>query len=368
MEKETIKELFRKYKAGTASPEELRVLHSFYLHKANSSSETPDDQFVQEQLDAMDRNLFLQKEKHISIWKYAAAALIILSSAFGMYKYTQEKLSEKETQHTAELFAAIKPGHDQATLRLPNGEVIALGQQDKLINRDGMVQLNTGNLDLSTATGNPMITLQTPRGGQFQVQLEDGTKIWLNAGSTIRYPAKFGTNERSVILKGEAYFEVAHNAKKPFKVNVGNDEIQVLGTGFNIQSYADNRAPITTLVHGKVKVTRKNNEQQSLILQPGQQTLAHTNLQKANTDISGIIAWKNGLFSFRRSSVKNIVRELERWYNIDFIVDQTAAENRLITGEIPRNVNLDDVMQILSYFDIQGQMKNNKVYLTLKKQ
>ncbi|WP_104382894.1 FecR family protein [Sphingobacterium sp. HMA12] len=368
MEKETLKEIFRKYKSGTASPEELRIIHSFYLHKANRSPEIPDDQFVQEQLDAMDRNLFPQKEKRISVWKYAAAALIIFSSAFGMYKYTQQQLSEKETQHAAELFAAIKPGHDQATLHLPNGEVIALGQQDKLINRDGMVQLNTGNLDLSTAADNQMITLETPRGGQFQVQLEDGTQVWLNAGSTLSYPAKFVGHERSVVLKGEGYFEVAHNAKKPFKVTVGNDEIQVLGTGFNIQSYADNATPITTLVHGKVKVTRKNKAQQSLILQPGQQTLAQTNLQKANTDISGITAWKNGLFSFKRSSIKSIVRELERWYNIDFVVDQAAAENRLITGEIPRNVNLDDVMQILSYFDIQGQMKNNKVYLTIKKQ
>lgn len=368
MEKETIQELFQKYKAGTASPEELRVIHSFYLHKAKRTSTELEDQFIQEQLDAMDRNLFPQKTKRIAVWKYAAAAVLTLSSAFGLYQYTQQQLTEKEPQQATEQFAAIKPGHDQATLRLPNGEVIALGQQDKLINKNGVVQLNTGNIDLGTAVGNRMITLETPRGGQFQVQLEDGTKVWLNAGSTISYPAKFVTNERSVILKGEAYFEVAHNAKKPFKVTVGNDEIQVLGTGFNIQSYDDNLTPITTLVHGKVKVTRNNKAQQTLILQPGQQTLAQANLQKANTDISGITAWKNGLFSFKRSSIKNIVRELERWYNIDFVVDQAAAENRLITGEIPRNVNLDDVMQILSYFDIQGHMKNNKVYLTLKKQ
>ncbi|MDF2515724.1 MAG: Fe2+-dicitrate sensor, rane component [Sphingobacterium sp.] len=368
MEKDTIQELFQKYKAGTASPEELRIIHSFYLHKAKRASTELDDQFIQEQLDAMDRNLFPRKANYISILKYAAAAIVIFSAAFGFYRYTQQQRSETEAQQATELFAAIKPGHDQATLRLTNGEVIALGQQDKLINKNGFVQLNTGNIDLSKAGGNQLITLETPRGGQFQVQLEDGTKVWLNAGSTISYPAQFVGNERSVVLKGEAYFEVAHNAKKPFKVNVGNDEIQVLGTGFNIQSYADNATPITTLVHGKVKVTRKNKLQQSLILQPGQQTLAQANLQKANTDISGITAWKNGLFSFRRSSVKNIVRELERWYNIDFVVDQTAAENRLITGEIPRNVNLDDVMQILSYFDIQGHMKNNKVYLTIKKQ
>ncbi|MGB3063886.1 FecR family protein [Sphingobacterium thalpophilum] len=367
MEKETIQELFQKYKAGTASPEELRIIHSFYLHKAKRSSTALDDQFVQEQLNAMERNLFPQNTKHISIWKYAAAAIVILSAAFGLYQYTQQH-AENEAQQATELLAAIKPGHDQATLRLPNGEVIALDQQDKLINKDGVVQLNIGNIDLSKAGGNQLITLETPRGGQFQVQLEDGTNVWLNAGSTISYPAKFVGNERSVFLKGEAYFEVAHNAKKPFKVNVGNDEIQVLGTGFNIQSYADNATPITTLVHGKVKVTRKNKLQQSLILQPGQQTLPQADLQKANTDISGITAWKNGLFSFRRSSVKNIVRELERWYNIDFVVDQTAAENRLITGEIPRNVNLDDVMQILSYFDIKGHVKNNKVYLTIKKQ
>lgn len=366
MDKDKLQELLKKYRAGTASAEEIRIIYSFYVHKAKRPAHALDEQGLDKHLDSLAKRLFPKTIKRFTIWKYVAAAAILICSSITIYPYLQRSLTEENKQASSRLFATIKPGHDQATLRLSDGRIIALGEQDKLINTNGTLKFGQDVLDLQ-ANQNQLITLETPQGGQFQVQLEDGTKIWLNAGSTVTYPAKFSSQERLVTLKGEAYFEVAHNPNKPFKVHVNHDEIQVLGTGFNIQSYKENLTPVTTLIHGKVKVIRKTNVQdQSLILEPGQQTVANTNLQKAKIDINGIVAWKNGLFSFKRSSVKTIVSQLERWYNIEFVVDQAIAENRLITGEIPRNVNLDDVMQILAYFDIQGQMKNNKVYLTMK--
>jgi len=303
-------------------------------------------------------------------WVRAAAVLILIFS--GAIYFIQDK---KHTQESAIILHDNKaannpllPASNKAVLVLGNGSRIVL---DDVSNGDithqkgtKVIKLNSGQLSYQSTAGNAPTagameynTLTTPKGGQYQVTLADNTIVWLNAGSSIRFPVAFTGKERVVELTGEAYFEVAKNAAQPFKVKVKNSEIAVLGTHFNIMGYDNESLVKTTLLEGSVKV---NTPTTDIVLSPGQQSKMSENggvVINKEADIEEVMAWKNGLFQFEGKDVESVMRELARWYDIDVIF--TGKVNKHFSGKITRNVSASKVFEMLEatgeiHFQVQG--------------
>ncbi len=268
------------------------------------------------------------------------------------------------------------PGRDGAILKLSNGQEIVLDnaangdltqQGSTSIIKKGNVLVYNGKKEGAEVLYN---TLSTPIGRQFQLVLPDGTKVWLNSSSSITYATLFKGNERSVTVSGEAYFEVAKDASKPFRVHVasalkemGETVIQVLGTDFNINAYGDETPVKTTLLQGSVSVKTGNN---SALLKPGQQALVesttHINLNK-DVDVAKEVAWKNGLFNFNNEKLKSIMPQIARWYNVDVVYENKDVQNIMITGEIERKANLSEVLKILTFLNINYKLEGRKLIL-----
>src|SRR5690606_18203557 len=198
--------------------------------------------------------------------------------------------------------------------------------------------------------------LSTPKGGTYQIVLPDGTKVWLNAASTLKYPSRFDGGERVIELSGEAYFAVAKDVKKPFKVVSNGQEIQVLGTEFNISAYVDEAEMKTTLVAGAVQIF---NRQSSIVnrLEPGEQSIirgAFTDIQKVETE--RYTAWKNGYFYFKQTPFAEIMRQLARWYDID-VIYKGSIPKETFSGVMDRNLTLNDVLKLLNVFSVQVQIE-----------
>ncbi|MBO9730667.1 MAG: FecR domain-containing protein [Chitinophaga sp.] len=250
----------------------------------------------------------------------------------------------------------IAPGISKATLQLADGSRITLDSSHTgTLARQGnvnIVQTNSGELAYNgTAAANATVQyniLTTPRGGEYQVTLPDGTKAWLNAASSLKYPTAFVGNTRTVELSGEAYFEVTANAAKPFTVHTNKSTIEVLGTHFNINAYADEKATLTTLLEGAVKVSSHNGQ---TILSPGQQANVNTNngnLQVKTVDTEEAVAWKNDQFAFRDVDLPTVMRQIARWYDVEIVYAGTPATDE-ISGKISRNYNISQVLKMLEY-------------------
>ena len=219
--------------------------------------------------------------------------------------------------------------------------------------------------------------MTTPAGGQYQVTLPDGTKVWLNAASSITYPTAFVDKERPVKISGEVYFEVAKDKEKPFIVDVdGKSSVRVLGTSFNINSYGDESTIKTTLLEGSVKVMRTATtavSTDSVILKPGQQALVALPAVAASSDrqlkvtsdvnIEQTLAWKNGLFNFNGSDLHAVMRQLERWYGIKVEYEGSIPDTKF-SGEIYRNVNLSDVLEALQRMGVKFRLHGKTLLVT----
>jgi ferric-dicitrate binding protein FerR (iron transport regulator) len=195
-------------------------------------------------------------------------------------------------------------------------------------------------------------TISTPKGGQYQLELPDGSLVWLNASSSIYFPTSFIEKERRVEITGEAYFEVAKSADKPFIVSVNNSEVQVLGTHFNINAYSDEEEVRTTLLEGSVKFVDGSN---TSLLQPGQQSqLTKDRIVKvaSNVDVNEVVSWKNGLFSFENAGIETIMRQLSRWYDVE--IDYKGKTDDIFVAEMSRNIKLSDVLKAL---ELTGRVK-----------
>ena len=268
----------------------------------------------------------------------------------------------------------IKPGGSKAVLTLADGKNIVLdGSGDgTLIIRDGLAVLNTkGKLSyqkshISKTKETGYNSVKTPRGGQYHIELADGTKVWLNAASSLRFPPALEEDHRLVELTGEAYFEVAHNPGNPFHVKVNNLDVKVLGARLNIKSYSDEIVTKTTLLEGMVSVTKGN---KTLALIPGQQAIA-SNLNndfapQNNIDPEQAMAWKNGRFIFNNEDVHTIMREAARWY--DVIVIYKGETKETYSGSLSRAA---DISQFLKIMTATGKVKfeivNRQVIVTPK--
>jgi ferric-dicitrate binding protein FerR (iron transport regulator) len=203
-------------------------------------------------------------------------------------------------------------------------------------------------------------TLSTPRGGQYQVVLPDGSKVWLNAESSLHFPTAFTGNQREVTLTGEAYFEVAKYMEKPFRVKVDGMSINVLGTHFNVNAYSDENTIKTSLLEGSVKIIKGN---LSELLKPGYQAVLNKKQDKiriTDADMDGVMAWKNGLFQFDGADINNIMHEIGRWYNVE-IVYSGKVPTRTFEGKISRDAELSEVLRILELSKVKFSVVGRKI-------
>lgn len=307
-----------------------------------------------------------QKTRNVlSLWsKITVAASITLAVITGGYfYYNSPKQVDQVTAHQND----ILPGKSGATLTLGNGKKIKLtnASNGKLAEEAGVVVSKASNGQLiyeikgNQNAINKFNTLSTSRGETYQVLLPDGTKVWLNAASSITYPANFASlKERRVDLEGEAYFEVAKDKLHPFVVKSGNQTVEVLGTHFNINSYANEPLIKTTLIEGSIKINGKNGQQG--ILKPNQQAVFSTSqLRIENVDTEVAIAWKNNKFMFDSAPIQEVMKMVERWYNVEIIYEGDAPSDKF-NGSVSRFENVSKVLQILQstkkvHFKIEGR-------------
>jgi ferric-dicitrate binding protein FerR (iron transport regulator) len=293
-------------------------------------------------------------------WSAVAALLII---GFFIWKPNHIKPTTSVATTTE-----ITPGSNKATLTLADGRIISLDdlanggidaeKNVQVIKMDGVVQYNTSDNNHEIAYN----TIQTPKGGKYQLILADGTVVWLNAASSLRFPVAFVANERLVELKGEAYFEVKKDAKKPFRVTLENgSQIEVKGTSFNINAYQDEEFLRTTLVEGKINFLFNGRAKSLLPLQQIKFDKALNEMELlVDVDIYDEIAWKNDLFIFKSMDVKSIMRIISRWYDID-VVYQGKINPETFSGIVSSKSNLSQVLKIMEAGGIQFKIEGRKI-------
>jgi transmembrane sensor len=311
-----------------------------------------------------------KKPRVVRLWtlRIAVAASVVGLITLGTYLWFKTD-SKKETAETNVKFKSYKndvpPGGDKAILTLADGSKIILDTANngtlanqgttKIIKLGGKLSYNTSKTNNNEILYN---TISTPRGGQYQIELPDGSQVWLNAASSLHFPTAFAGKERRVEIMGEVYFEVAKNADKPFIVTVNGAEVRVLGTHFNVMAYGDEAALKTTLLEGSIKFV---NRSITNMLKPGQQSqLAKDGQVKviSGIDANEVLAWKNGIFDFEGADIESITRQLSRWYDVEVVYNTKI--NDLFYAVIPRNTKLSDVLKALELtgkvrFEIEGK-------------
>lgn len=303
----------------------------------------------------------------------AAAAIVLLLLTAGLFILRKPQREVAQTQQGKERVKDIAPGGDRAVLTLANGQkiildtasngAVALQGGRKVIKIGGQLSYNSE----TTSTEVLYNTISTPKGGQYQLELADGTKVWLNAASSLRFPTSFTGKDRTVELSGEGYFEVAHNANMPFHVKVNSVDrpmdVTVLGTHFNINSYADEPNVKTTLLEGRVRVTKG---EKYVFLNPEQQASTEDNSPSIrvinDVDVDEVVAWKNGLIQFSGADLGTVMRNIGRWYNVD--VNYTNVESAHLSGKVSRNLNLSQVIKVLQASGIDIKMEGNRLVAT----
>ncbi|SMC58218.1 FecR family protein [Pedobacter africanus] len=386
MTKYIAKELLEKYLQGTCTEEEQAIVESWQLKELegkNFSAKTVQIETAYQTIwdgisakapASPDIELKNNRFRYLAI---AAAILIALSA--GLF-FIQNKLSGGSVaEQLVKTGKDFVPGGNKATLLLADGSRISLtdAANGKLAKQAGMTITKTRdgqlvyNLDAQYIAGpskarNQMNTISTPRGGQYQVALPDGSKVWLNAESSLKYAVDFNTEIRKVELSGEAYFEVAGKtgpagSKVPFIVVTDKQEVEVLGTHFNISSYGDEPLTKTTLLEGSVNVLQRSSGN-SRLLKPGEQAKVST-AQAAPTvvipDLESEMAWKNGLFIFREEPIETIIKDLARWYDVDISFEGKPI-NVSFVGVVSRSKNISSILKILEetgdlHFKVEGR-------------
>src|SRR6188768_533965 len=392
-----MQELFKKYLENKCSPDELKLLLKEFdiedneeLLRSLITQELENEQeissFTAEELEDALTGTFnaiktkLDSEKINEVapvvplikrnWFRLAAAAVFVLAVIGAYLLVNQhpvELPVANNQHQAN---DILPGGNKAVLTLSNRSDINLENvSNGTIVTEGdtkISKLNDGQLAYNILEEKPtqvlFNTVTTPRGGQYQLLLADGSRVWLNSASSIRFPVSFNGNERRVEVSGEAYFEVAKDPSMPFKVDVdGKNEIEVLGTHFNINSYADEGSIKTTLLEGSVKVTSLKTGESKLIT-PGQQAQLNTDgqitINKADPD--KVMAWKNGYFNVDGADTKTVMQLLSRWYDVD-VVYEGAIPQREWGGDIEKNLKLSQMLKILEKNDLHFRLEGRKL-------
>ncbi|HQT23109.1 MAG: hypothetical protein B7X86_00005 [Sphingobacteriales bacterium 17-39-43] len=371
MDKKDFQKLLDKYIAGEASLEEEQRLLNFYgSFQKQPESDLEIDQIgdkiferIQETIQPLEEDQYSYRFYYLK--SISIAAMILLAITTGIYFYSNREIAEPE--HFAEIDVQndIAPGYNKAILTLADGSKISLddaangllaSQGNIAITKteNGQIVYENNNIDRTKFMANRSVTntIQTPKGGKYQVRLPDGSKVWLNSASTLSYPTTFAGNERKVQLKGEAYFEISPNKNIPFRVQSGNQIVEVLGTHFNINSYDDEDYVKTTLLEGSVKVilnSKPNVVSNTRLLKPGEQSLtksSRSDIRIENADTEKAVAWKNGYFKFRNTPIREIMREIERWYDVELVYEGKIPKDEF-TGFISNDVKISAVLKIM---------------------
>lgn len=305
-------------------------------------------------------------------WGGVAAAIVLITAGAAFFRIQQRARKVAVPAPIAAVTHTVTPGGNKAILTLSNGTTILLDSAaNGMLAQQGstsVMKLSNGQLSYQgnggAAAGEILYnTMSTPRGGQYQVTLPDGTRVWLNASSSISYPTAFPGKERKVAVKGEAYFEVAKNVQQPFKVVVNGVAVDVLGTHFNVNGYGDEAATRITLLEGSVKISKGLT---SAMLKPGQQALVAENdhIQFNNgVAVEEAVAWKNGLFWFNGVDLPGIMRQLSRWYDIE-VEYEGVIPPRHFTGHVFRDLSLTEVLKILALSHVHFRLEGRKLIVT----
>lgn len=307
----------------------------------------------------------------VKLWpRISVIAAVVALIALGIYFFNTADFSDKIGSSGLSYANDVAPGHNTATITLANGHTVNLSQgktgvvidADKLAYNDG-TEINTAARSGSLpAIDEELLTVSTPRGGTYQVTLPDGTKVWLNAASSLKFLSSFGEPKydyRKIELVGEAYFEVAKDKNRPFIVTSKGQQVTVLGTHFNISSYDDENITRTTLLEGSVKINEE-------ILKPGEQSILRGGQIKVVTaDIETAMAWKNGDFVFKGEDFKTTMRKIARWYNVDIVYDADLKDNIELGGWVSRESKLSEVLSRIELAgDVHFKVEGRRVFVT----
>lgn len=370
MEEEEFRQILDRYIAGEATLEEEAWLESAYINWNSKEPGTYSEAFLKEGTDQIWETVSKHTRPSRKIVKLlypliTAAALIVVSLV-GILIYKQNH----QTTDLAHISANkdIKPGKNRAVLVLANGTEINLDQTNSghLANQTGVSISKTADgqivYDVPKQENAPVEiqynTVATPAGGQYQVNLPDGTKVWLNASSSLTFPTSFAA-ERTVKLKGEAYFEVSKisvgGKRIPFMVESANQKIEVLGTHFNVNAYPDEIATKTTLLEGSVQINGK------VLLKPGEQSrLQGESIRVSAVNAEDYIDWKNGDFILEHNDFRSVMRKIGRWYDVEVIYAEDAPTKLNLGGWISRSKNISSILQLMEqtgkvHFKIEGR-------------
>ncbi|HEY8956309.1 FecR family protein [Chitinophaga sp.] len=367
---EQISLLAEKMLKGTISDEEKVLFEKWYNTFPEQDVEW-NDETIHTAGELKNRMLLRIKGQKTIIrkWYWAAAAVLTLFIAGTIYYYTRQTSMEQLVAQSGIAQKHIVPGSNKATLLLANGHTITLNDEhDGTLAQQGntqVIKLNTGQLAFQSGSGNDagntaaLNTLSTPRGGQYQITLADGTIVWMNAASRLIFPTSFSGKDRTVKLIGEAYFEIAPNAQQPFILNVNNMQIRVLGTRFNVKAYDDEPMVRTTLLQGMVKVAGKDKE---VLLKPGQQAKMNNSgeMNVVAVNVDDVMAWKNGIFSFNDVTIEEVMLQIARWYDVEIIYPEGVPRG-LFRGEIDKASDITTVLKILEVSGVRFNVEGRKI-------
>jgi len=393
MDQPTIILLLEKYARGVASPEEAAQVNAWLQQTTPAEFDavlqqcdvpvefkafppiSPEFAYkLESRLDALDEGAAPVRRRGIVYLKrLAAAAAVLVLLAAGVFYWLRTPAPQPLAQVVSKAAApqVHAPGGNRAMLTLADGSTIVLDSaQNGVLAQQGstrIIKLNNGQLAYSPpAAGNGseavFNTISTPAGGQYQLTLPDGSKVWLNAASSLRFPNHFSGDERSVELHGEGYFEIAHNKALPFRVKVNDAVVEVLGTHFNVNAYSDETDVRTTLLEGAVKMSKGA---ASVLLAPGQQARlqknGNMNLVK-EADLEQAMAWKNGYFQFNKADLPTLMRQIARWYGLEVVYEGPVKDYEFV-GKIARNVYLADVLKALEGSGVHYRMEGNRLII-----
>jgi len=385
-----IRNLIDQFLQDKTSAKDRAGIETWYLIKAEQANEIenePDFIYLQEKIwskisaqlptvqeDTPQAKIGLKSNSVAYLVKIGIAAMLILIAGISYYVLTQTPGKSNRLEIAKD--KDILPGTDKALLTLANGKAIDLSSAESglVASQDGIdvVKNGTGKLvykfnSSSAEISSMQNTISTPAGGQYAVMLPDGSKVWLNAASSLTFPVRFSSSERKVSLTGEGYFEITHlvnkNKRVPFTVIIlkgdqQSQKVEVLGTHFNINAYSNEPDVKTTLLQGIVRVQTKDNY--ATTLKPGQQAVLHNDkitLQNADTEVA--VAWKNGEFVFRED-LRSAMRKISRWYNVDVVYDDSAPDKLMLGGWMSRGDNLSEILNHIQstgkvHFKLEGR-------------
>ncbi|GAA4792166.1 DUF4974 domain-containing protein [Olivibacter ginsenosidimutans] len=353
--------LLKKYEEGRCTPDELALLESWYLNYREQPAGTFHEMAKEEAIAAIHTYLheyINKKQKKRTYWRYYAAASIIALLGVGSWWFFPNKIKTDSTYATTILTKVA--GQKQAYLTLDNGKRILLDahKPERITQESGLsiskadssILVYDAHQGLTKNEGSAYHTITTPKGATFAVQLSDGTKVWLNTHSSLRFPTQFSTN-RMVELRGEAYFEVNKSAAHPFQIAIHQDDsapflVEVLGTTLNVHAYTEETFVKTTLISGKIR-TGWQAAKEHILVKPRQQVIsAHGQMQLKTVDIDQELAWKSGSFAFDNTDIHEVMEQLSRWYNVRISYSGTE-HHETFTGYISRSIPLGDALAML---------------------